>query len=686
MSLYVSLLLFAASAGLAFSLVIYLFGKDTLSKNTLSLYNLVFSLWCICQSMGEMSSSAESVLFWTRVNLAFAALIPFLFLCFIYAFLGVFRKRVKWIIFCGILTFVFVCLLPTPFFIEGLSSTSYFRYYPRGGIAYGLFAVFFIFQVLVGFLELLRGLYSYSGARKNQIAYVVLASVLGFGGGILWFLPAFGVDIYPFGIFIMPLYLFVGAYAVIRHRLLDIKVVISRWIVYTILVSIFTGVYIAATAVVFRFFQGSHGFITTLPAILVLISFSALFDPLRARFQKMIDSLLFGLRYDYKSVLKELSFSVSSCLAIEDLASLATERLSEIISVKDIAFYFGDPRHCRYNAIKKIGLFSDLPNDYDAQTFPFKQKLSILVDEDLCGGRQSEFFVKNGVSVFVPIVSGAELKGFILAGKKPGGQMWSKQDLDLLETFSANSSVAAKNIYLSEKIMEDQFSLYNAEKISAIGMIAGEMAHEIKNPLTAMRGLIQVFSENISDGQFIDDFLDIMPRQIERISSVVNRLLRLEGSAGDVLSGGRAAEEIYVPELAGEILKLCAPQYESNSIRVERDMKYPLKVKADREGLEQVIFNLILNAVQAMPEGGILGVRTGKGLLEISDTGCGIKEEDLARVFDPFYTTKKSGAGLGLSVTKRILEENGARIKVSSKPGDGAVFTAFFDSNDGSNG
>lgn len=318
-----------------------------------------------------------------------------------------------------------------------------------------------------------------------------------------------------------------------------------------------------------------------------------------------------------------------------------------------------------------------LPDEYDPTTFPLKQKFSISLEDDIRCGEEADYFLKTGAFVFVPIVSGAMLKGFILAGRKRGGQMWSCQDIALLETFSANASVAAQNIFLSEKIMEDQFCLYQAEKASAISMLAGEMAHEIKNPLTAMRGLMQVFPDNISDTRFIKDFSSIMPRQIDRISYVVNRLLRLEAGAA-----GKLKEDVSVDDLACDILKLCAPQCEGSCVSVTRDIGYPLKVKADKAGLEQVLLNLILNAVQAMPEGGVLGVRTGEGFFEISDTGCGIEEKDLAHIFDPFYTTKDGGAGLGLSVTRRILEDGGARIKVSSIQGKGSVFTVLFNSKD----
>lgn len=673
MPLYAVLLLSSASAGLIFSVFVYTLGRDRLSKNILAAYNLLFSLWCFCQFMGEIAVSPDDVLFWTRINLMFAALIPLFFVSFVYAFLGIFGREKTRLMFFAFVTALFVALLPTSHFIQGLSSTTYFRYYPKGGPGYGLFAFFFVIQVSSGFSALIRALRASSGAIRNQISYVMLASVLGFGGGVLWFLPVFGFDIYPFGIFIMPLYLFAGAYAVVRHRLLDIKVVISSGIVYALMASAFAGLYLGTTAFVLRFIESGQGFISALPVVLALFCFALLFDPLRRRFHGYVDRLLFGPGYDYKSTLKQLSFSVSSCLTVESLASLATGRLKEIIGLDDVAFYISDPNLKRYRAINKSGAMRRLPDGYDVRSFPLRQKLSISMEEDRLSGEEDDFFRQAGASVFVPIVSGAVLKGFIMAGRKRGGQMWSGQDIDLLETFSANASVAAQNIFLSEKLMEGQFLLCQAEKSSAISMLAGEMAHEIKNPLTAMRGLMQVFSDNLSDAQFIKDFSAIMPRQIDRISSVVNRLLRLEAGAA-----GKLKEDVPVADLVSDILKLCAPQCESSYVSVVRDIGYPLNVKADRAGLEQVLLNLILNAVQSMSGGGVLTVRTGKNLLQIADTGCGINDSDLARVFEPFYTTKEGGAGLGLSVTKKILEDIGAQIEVSSRPGHGSVFSVRF--------
>ncbi len=679
MSLYNVLLLSAALLGLLFSFIVFSCGKDRIPKNSLAVYNLAFSCWCLCQFMGEISTSAERVLFWTRMSISFAVLIPYLFVFFVYSFLGLLGERKGPLWSFGGVSIFFLGLLPSSLFVESLSSTSYFRYYPKGGVIYALFSLFFLIQVSAGLFELFRALHPSSAARRKQISYVILAAFLGFGGGVLWFLPVFGMDIYPFGIFITPFYLFAGAYAVAKHRLLDIKVVIGKWAIYTVLISIFTGMYITMAAVFFSYFKLEKHLFTAFPAVIVLLAFSILFDPLRSLFQRTMDRLLFGIKYDYQSAVKRLSASVSSSVNISELAYVATQELTSLMGVRDSAFFMVDNKHDKFAAIKTSGRMS-------AGSIPVNIARSFLVDgssalfeEDANDPALSAFFEESGASVFVPIIFGGEINGFVLFGRRSKDRGWIDKDRDIFEMFSSNASITAQNILLSEKLMGDQFSLYNSEKISAIGMIAGEMAHEIKNPLTAIRGLVQVFSDNMSDQKFVEDFLAIVPRQIERINNVVNRLLKLENNIQEISSGKPVAENISLSELVSDVLKLCYPQYENRGIRLIKEIDHPLIIKADKDGLEQVIFNLVLNAVQSMPDGGLLVVRIFDNRLEISDTGCGIKKEDLERIFDPFYTTKESGAGLGLSVTRKILADNGATISVSSVPGKGSVFSVIFE-------
>jgi len=677
MSLYSALLFISALLGFAFSLVVFVYGKDRSSKNFLSLYNLVFSLWCICQFMGEIAVGKGQVLFWTRANLSCVVFMPVLFVSFVNSFLGTWEKNKRTIRLFYILSTLFLVLVQTGLFMSDLSPTQHYRYYPKGGFVYAVFAFFFVFQIISGFMELFRAYFHSDGARKNQIIYIITASFIGFGAGILWFLPVFGVDIYPFGIFIMPLYLFIGAYAIIRHRLLDIKIIVSRGISYALLLTLFTGFYMLFFVAVFEVFRSNEKMAFTIPAVVSVLCFAVFFDPLRKVFQRFADKVVFGDKYDYQGALKKLSFAIASCLDVESLVCAALSNLRDIFKTADIAVYLENKTGNGYRLVKMSGFPGVLE-----ESFPKDHKISSLyrceLSEETDDQYLREFFLRRGVFVYVPVITGDLLKGFFLIGRKSKNNIWSQEDVNLLETFSAYSSVALQNISLCEKIKENQFMLSQAEKLSAIGMIASEMAHEIRNPLTAIRGMMQVFPENVSDRQFVGNFMEIIPRQIDRINNVVDRLLKLAGNKSHASERNKPVSEISISSVIDDILKLVTAGKGASDLEVMKIVAADVLIVHDREQIEQAFLNIILNAIQAMPQGGELKVVINKDIVEISDTGQGIKNEDLKSIFDPFYTTKENGSGLGLPVTKKILEEVGANIEVDSMFGKGTKVTVMF--------
>jgi len=627
--------------------------------------------------MGEIAVGKGQVLFWTRANLSCVVFMPVLFVSFINSFLGTWEKNKRAIRSFYIFSLLFLVLVQTGLFMNELSPTQHYRYYPKGGFVYAAFAFFFIFQIISGFAELFRSYIRSEGAKKNQIIYIITASFIGFGAGVLWFLPVFGVDIYPFGIFIMPFYLFIGAYAIMKHRLLDIKIVVSRGISYALLLTLFTGFYMLFFVTVFEVFRSNERMAFTIPAVVSVLCFSVFFDPLRKVFQRFADKVIFGDKYDYQGTLKKLSFAVSSCLDLESLVCAALSGLGDIFKTEDIAVYLENKTGNGYGLIKRSGFRGVLD-----ETFPKDHKMSSLyrceLSEEMDDPYLSDFFLRRGVFVYVPLIAGDVLKGFLLIGRKSKNNIWSQEDVNLLETFSAYSSVALQNIFLCEKIKESQFMLCQAEKMSAIGMIASEMAHEIRNPLTSIRGMMQVFPENISDKQFTDNFFDIIPRQIDRINKVVDRLLKLAGNRASANERSRTASNISVSAVIDDILKLVSAGKGANGPEVIKTVVSDIHVVHDIEQLEQAFLNIILNAVQSMPQGGKLKVLINKDIVEISDTGQGIKNEDLKSIFDPFYTTKENGSGLGLPVTKKILEEVGANIEVDSTFGKGTKVTVMF--------
>ena len=231
--------------------------------------------------------------------------------------------------------------------------------------------------------------------------------------------------------------------------------------------------------------------------------------------------------------------------------------------------------------------------------------------------------------------------------------------------------------------LEEQ--LRRSDRLAALGTLAAGLAHEIKNPLTSIMTFSRHIVRRFDDDRFRQRFQSVVPRELERINAIVDGLLRLARPARLVLA------PVHLAPLVEQALDLYAPQIEARRIRVRREWSTSVPpVPGDAEHLYQAFLNLVANAIDAMEEeGGTLTVRLGwpqgaEGLgaayqdrlvLEVMDTGIGIKPEETADVFNPFFTTKSGGTGLGLAITHKIVEDHGGTVTFRSIPGQGTVFT-----------
>ena len=221
--------------------------------------------------------------------------------------------------------------------------------------------------------------------------------------------------------------------------------------------------------------------------------------------------------------------------------------------------------------------------------------------------------------------------------------------------------------------------LAQAEKLSAIGLLAAGVAHEVNTPLAVISTYAQMLARQVSGDPDKARLLDKITRQTFRASEIVNALLNFSRAAPGTF------EELDLNRLIRETLLLLEHQFQQAGIRVELELEEGLgRVQGDPGKLQQVFLNLFLNARDAMESGGVLRVRTaGDGrqiLVEVRDNGPGIAPENLNRIFDPFFTTKppRRGTGLGLSISYGIVREHGGDIEVESRPGEGACFRVAF--------
>ena len=213
------------------------------------------------------------------------------------------------------------------------------------------------------------------------------------------------------------------------------------------------------------------------------------------------------------------------------------------------------------------------------------------------------------------------------------------------------------------------------DRLAHAGTIAAGMAHEIKNALVAGRTFLDLLLEKNQE----DELAQVVRREMSRIDVIISRMLRFAGTNSGIQT------PLPLHDLLDQALNLIEPQLEGRSISLQRDFQAPKDlIKADEHELHQAFVNLLLNALDAIPSEGTVSVSSraidGGGTqahirVDVSDTGSGILPEHLDRLFEPFFTTKASGTGLGLAVTRRIIEEHGGTITVQSRQGEGSTFT-----------
>lgn len=226
-----------------------------------------------------------------------------------------------------------------------------------------------------------------------------------------------------------------------------------------------------------------------------------------------------------------------------------------------------------------------------------------------------------------------------------------------------------------ERAKGEEERLRRSERLAAVGELAASIAHEIRNPLTILNGSLQLLPHRLDDPQFLSDFARIASAELARVNSTVEALL----------SFARFATPRMAPVDLSEVLRrtadLMRAYAERHRVAIDEHYAADLPtVRGDSEHLQQAFLNLLLNAIQAMPDGGTLTLKTahapGSHLVTatVADTGCGIRPEDRERVFNVFYSTKPGGTGLGLPLVHRIIDEHGGFIEFDSAPGEGTTF------------
>ena len=681
---------------MALALGIFVYTRDPTDRRylTYGLFCLSLAVWSFAYFLWLLSLNGVQALFWVRMFMLGAVFIPVTSYHHVVQLLGVASETRRTLIVVGyVLSFFLAVLVPTDYFVPSVSKKLTFEHWPNVGPAFHLHILMFLCFAFGSVLELHRGYRNSTGRRRLHFRMLFVTITFAYFGGSTNYFLWYDIPVPPVGNLAIAFYIAVFAYAILAYRLLDITVVIKKSLIYGFLLLVLL---VPCYVLVIWGQQAAFGSINyafSMSTLLLLIVVGFLFPKMRFRTEEALERALFQKRVDYRETLLRSSREMVSIVDLEQLSDSLVRTVARALGIAKASLYLLDEAKGAFNLKAKIGLEADhylqtavLRDDpmirhlLKSQEGVIKEELEMSRDGHN-GQRVAERMGQLEAEVSIPIISKEKLIGILNLGHKEGKEIYSNEDLELLSTLANQAAVAIENARLYENLKQSQHTLRRADRLSSLGLLTAGLAHEIRNPLVAIRTFTQLLPERYDDAEFREGFQGLALKEVDRICGLINDLLSFARP-----SRPNVAEE-NINDVVDGIARILETEAKEKGVEITRDFGANLpKVWIDREQMKQVFMNLILNAIQAMKEGGLIFISTrlnsknegghpGQFLqVEVRDTGVGIPEENLDHVFDPFFTSKDEGSGLGLSVSHQIVQEHGGFVTLESKAGKGTSF------------
>ncbi|MCB9653483.1 MAG: GAF domain-containing protein [Deltaproteobacteria bacterium] len=605
---------------------------------------------------------------WLRVGLALAALLPA-------ATAKLFNELVPWGTARGRTLKSSASPLSGFFALVAISPLGDFLFTQ---IAVGVFAggtVLLISKMMMESSDIARGTVEYARRRYLAIGAAV-ATIL----AILGEIPE--LDAGAIGHVAVMLYLFFLSQVLLRDRLLDLNEFLGRMIMLSILAVFFA---IVTAVLVGLGTTGSSRLFNAVVSVIILLT---LYEPLKDRLETKMLDLFFRERYRFAQTIEDLRRRMQhGVIDPAKMSQIVVDTLYDTRRTTHVAVYLLEPLgdgfvlHShrgsgpapRVNAVELPALWQAIQQNraplLAEHLDPERRALKDTARTDLV-----DAFVAVSADVLLPFVSGDSVLGFLAIRDDRSPEPFSTAEIASLMQIAETAATVIWNSKLADRLRE-------RERLAAIGSMAAGLAHEIRNPLGAIKGAAEYLDPKSLANAEESEFLQVIIDETNRLNSVVSQFL-------DYARPFRAKLE---PTELNEVLRKTAKLIEASrsepiDLILNLDEQLP-SMQVDSEQIKQVILNLVLNAIDAnmasgRPDADTLPIGlTTRFLREhdiveirVEDKGPGIPREDLERIFIPFFTTKSTGTGLGLAVCQRIIMNHGGTIYPESIPGSGTSF------------
>ncbi len=677
-------------------------GRKDIRNITYVLFVFTVAFWSYFYFLWQIASEKNIALFACRTFMAGAIFIPVTYLHHLTVLVDIYKQKKKIIVYGYLLASFFLILNFTPFFIRSVSQKLIFKFWPNPGIAYHPFFILWVSYVIYGIGLIIAEYKKSRGFRKNQLKYVLLATFIGWTGGATNYPLWYNIPILPLGNIFVSGYIIILAFAIIRYRLMDIKLTVTRSGVFITIYTVILGLPFALGI------WGRQWLIEILKAQwwtgpLILMAALATIGPyVYIYLQKKAEGAILKEQRRYQGTLKQAAVGMTRIRDLNKLLNLVVHIVTKTVRISHSAIYLYDPKsdffmleagrnldNARISSIntsvnKKSTLMVWLQNRREPLVYEEVKRKAEANPNNIIFKELEEQLRSLSASVLIPSFVEDKFVGFLILGDKISGQIYSTEDLEIFLVLASQAALAIENaqFIIEAKVMQEQIA--QAEKMATIGTMADGISHQINNRLHALLMIAQDTLDTLN----LTDTRNYSPEAKELFKQVKHGLDRIQTNVTqgkEVIEGllkySRPSIASFSAVSLDDIINgtLEMIKFKVNLSEIDLHRNYPRdipKIRASLTQMQEVFFNFIDNSYDAIVErkktlnepdyrGKIsIAAEVNNSKLEIvfEDNGIGVKKEDKHKVFTPFFTTKvssraKRGTGLGLFVIRKIIDE-----------------------------
>lgn len=664
------------------------------------------AIWGWGGYMIATTNNIEVADLWWRITHIGVIFIPILFLHFVYQFLNIGRK---WFLVVSYILGIFFLIAN---FIDGLFIANMrwvfdqFYYDSPPGPLYIPFTIFFFALVIYSHYELLKAYRRARGRTRYQIKLFFIAMVISFSGGSLSFLPVYNIDFYPTMNLFASFYPIMIAYAIVRYRLFDVRIIVRRSTIYLIIAGFAYSSLYGVLWLLNRFFGGVY----TKNALIIGIPLAIIFSYLFLQFEKIVKRLankyFFGELYSHQEALRQFSDKITTIVDLSHLLDSLIKNLCRTMNVDKagVILSHGDKfilekgkgfplkLSCSKNSLAELLLNRSQAVVYEELSFEIRDTKSSLKRKELKAAQKD--MAKLGAALALPLIVKKRLRGMIILGDKISRDAYTKEDIDLLEILAKQASLAIENARfyseMEEQVQERTQEIREAnERLENLLKAKSEFldiaSHQLRTPVSIIRGMLSMVAEGSISREKEREFIKDAYSTANRLNIIINDLLDATELEGNIIKVNLKPSDLK-KVIQGSI-KMFEPKAKEKKLYLK--FYHPKKkldlVLVDRAKIQEAVNDLIDNSIKYTKEGGItisLGQDKKEAIIKVSDTGIGLNKEEKNKLFEKFARGQRAvnmipdGSGLGLFIVKRLIEAHNGTISAES-PGacQGTTFT-----------